>query len=163
MKTKFLPLILLIVCLFSACGQKDITPTAVPFTEITWDNTLDQIYDLEGTVYEKSLSMAGGYNYIFAKKYLNFDGYIQYNIDDNDTLSGISWYYIGNDQNLAKEIYTTIQEHTSSILGRVEPIHSSNIHSGYKWETDDCTIFLISFAQNEEYAVQISYLLKSED
>ena len=67
------------------------------------------------------------------------------------------------------EVFVDAMKHTawhqhagSSLLGQVEPIDSSNIHSGYKWETEDCNVYLIAFAQNEEYAVQISYLIKDK-
>ena len=162
MKTKFLVLIFALLFLFTACGQKDTVSTTVPFTEVTWDSSLDQICEAEGTNYEKSLSMAGGNNYIYPSQYLEYDGFIQYNIDDNDKLCGISWYYIGNDHATVNGIYEAIVKHTSSLLGQVEPIDSSNIHSGYKWETEDCNVYLIAFAQNEEYAVQISYLIKDK-
>ena len=163
MKTKILALIFAVLFLFTACGQKDITPTDVPFTEVTWNSTLEQICEAEGADYEESLSMAGGNNYIYANQYLGYDGFVQYNIDDTGNLAGISWFYIGNDFATANEIYEAIEKDTSSLLGKVEPIDSSNIHAGYKWETKDCTVFLIAFAQNEEYAVQISYLIKDAE
>ena len=148
---------------FTACTQNTSSAAIAPFTTVTWGSTLESICESEGNEYESSLSMSGGYNYIFPKQYLSCDGYIQYNIDDTGTLAGVSWFYIGNDQTTATEIYTAIQKDTTSNLGSQESLDSSNIYSGTKWETDDSNVLLVSFAQNGEYAVQISYLYKSTD
>lgn len=163
MKKKLLFLITLftfILTLFTACTQNISSSSIAPFTVITWESSLESICESEGNEYESSLSMSGGYNYIFPKEYLGYAGYIQYNINDAGTLAGVSWFYIGNDQTTANEIYTAIQKDTTANLGSQESLDSSNIYSGNKWETDDSNVLLVSFSQNNEYAVQISYLHK---
>lgn len=137
--------------------------TIAPFSNIVWGNTLENICESEGNTYENSLSISGGYNYIYPKQYLGFDGYIQYNIDDSNTLCGISWFCISNDQQTSNKIYDSIKKDTISHLGKENDLDTSNVYTGKKWETKDSNIMLISFSQNNEYAVQISYLLKEDD
>ena len=161
MKKKLLLPIVLLILLLSACGQKGKDSIA-PFTAVKWESTLDQICEIEGAEYEESLSMSGGSNYIYPKQYLNFDGYVKYNIDDEGTLSGVSWYYIGNDDLETVKMYSAIREDTTKFFGKETPLDSSNIYSGIQWEDEDSKVMLISFAQNDEYAVQITYLLKKE-
>ena len=161
MKKKLLLPAILLVLLFTACGQKGDTSIA-PFTEVKWGSTLDQICEFEGSEYEESLSMSGGYNYIYPKQYLGFDGYVKYNIDDNGSLSNVSWYYIGNDELETVKMYSAIREDTTKYLGKETPLDNSNIYSGIQWENENSKVMLISFAQNDEFAVQVSYLLKEE-
>lgn len=166
MKKKLLLLITLftfMLALFTACTPNTSSASIAPFTNATWESSLESICESEGNEYESSLSMSGGYNYIFPKQYLGCDGYVQYNIDDAGTLAGVSWFYIGNDEKTASEIYTAIQKDTTANLGSQESLDSSNIYSGNKWETADSNVLLVSFSQNGEHAVQISYLLKSTD
>ena len=102
------------------------------------------------------------YNYIYPKQYLGIDGYIQYNIDDNGILCGISWFYIADNQQNADRAYESIIKDTTSHLGKENEWDTSNIYTGKKWETKNSNVMLISFSQNNEYAVQISYLLKDD-
>ncbi len=163
MKKNILRTIILFSFIFTAitiCIINKKPASIAPFTDIVWGNSLDDIQESEGDSYEKSLSMSGGYNYIYPKQYLETDGYVQYNINDNGILCGISWFYITNVQQNADEIYSSIQKDTSSYLGKENSLDTSNIYTGKKWETNESNIILISFSQNNEYAVQISYLLK---
>lgn len=160
MKKKLLLPVILLVLFLTACGQTD--NSIAPFTDVKWGNTLEQICEIEGSEYEESLSMSGGYNYIYPKQYLDFDGYVKYNIDEDGTLSGISWYYIGDDDLETVRMYSAIRDDTTKHFGKEVPLDNSNIYSGIQWEDEDSKVMLISFAQNDEYAVQISYLLKEE-
>ena len=166
MKKKILLLITLftfMLTIFTGCSSNVSSTSIAPFANITWESTLDSICEYEANEYESSLSMSGGYNYIFPKQYLGFDGCVQYNLDDAGKLVGVSWFYIGNDQKTANDIYTAIYKDTTNNLGNQDSLDDSNIYTGNRWETDDSNVLLISFSQNNEYAVQISYLLKDTD
>ena len=160
MKKKLLLPIIAVIFLLTACGQTANSTAIAPFTEVVWGSSLNEICELEGDAYTESLSMAGGYNYIYPKQYLDYDGYVQYNIDDEGALSSVSWFYIGNDETLASDIYNAIHEKNTTTLGEEKPLDVSNVYSGNKWETSDSNVMLISFSQEGEYAVQISYLIK---
>lgn len=60
------------------------------------------------------------------------------------------------------KMYSAIREDTTKYLGKETPLDNSNIYSGIQWENENSKVMLISFAQNDEFAVQVSYLLKEE-
>ena len=155
---KLFSMIAISLSIIISCGQDTTLATIAPFTSAVWDSTLDEISELEGTEYESTVSVYGGYNYIFPKQYLDYDGSIQYMFDDKEKLVGVGWFYIGNNQEDAKTISEALREDTSSRFGEGGNLMDSDMYNGYKWELKDRSILLVRFSQNDEYAVQISYI-----
>lgn len=55
-----------------------------PFTEITWENTLDEVLALEGEPLDSYPSTYSGTTYTFSKDFHDMSGTIKYMFDDND-------------------------------------------------------------------------------
>ena len=62
---------LLCTLLLPSCGKKTTLDTIAPFTQAVWDSTLEHICSFEGEEYEQTVSVYGGYSYIFPKTYLD--------------------------------------------------------------------------------------------
>lgn len=157
-------LYLIVACcmlMLAACGQKTELSTVAPFTEAVWESTVEDIITAEGTEYETTVSVYGGDSYIFPKKYLNYDGYVQYMFDGNKALVGVAWFYIGDSKSTASEMYEAIKAETNSLFGKEESLMDSDYYGGNKWSLDDRSVLLVTFSQDDEHAVQISYISSS--
>ena len=157
-------LYLIVACsllLLASCGQKTELSTIAPFTEAVWESTLEDVVAFEGAEYETTVSVYGGNSYIFPKKYLDYDGYVQYMFDDKNALVGAAWFYIGNSKSTANDMYEAIKEETSSLFGKEESLMDSSYYGGNKWKLNDRSVLLVTFSQDDEHAVQISYISSS--
>lgn len=86
-------LFLIAMCLFiCSCGQSK--KAECPFTEITWENTLDEVLALEGEPLDSYPSTYSGTTYTFSKDFHDMSGTIKYMFDDNDRLMSMAWLYI---------------------------------------------------------------------
>ena len=93
-----------------------------------------------------------------AKEYLGFNGSIQYMFDDKENLAGIAWFFIGDDQQEAENIYQVIFQECSQKYGGQKKPSVNQMYQTAQWELSDSSVILVSFSQNQEYAVQISYI-----
>ena len=96
------------------CQKKTVT---CPFTTITWDNTFDDITELEGDSIDTYDSVYDGTTYTFPKEYDGLDGTIKYMFDDEEKLVCMSWMYeTSNSEDLA-DVYNKIHGEAEDILG----------------------------------------------
>lgn len=149
---------LLCTLLLPSCGKKTTLDTIAPFTQAVWDSTLEHICSFEGEEYEQTVSVYGGYSYIFPKTYLDTKGSIQYMFDGDEKLVGVAWFYIGNNQETAEDIYDSLNTETTQLFGKTDSNDDSTLYTSKKWTVDGRSILLVNFSQNDEYAVQISYI-----
>ena len=83
-------LFLIAMCLFiCSCGRSK--KAECPFTEITWENTLDEVLALEGEPLDSYPSTYSGTTYTFSKDFHDMSGTIKYMFDDNDRLMSMAW------------------------------------------------------------------------
>ena len=84
-------LFLIAMCLFiCSCGRSK--KAECPFTEITWENTLDEVLALEGEPLDSYPSTYSGTTYIFSKDFHDMSGTIKYMFDDNDRLMSMACF-----------------------------------------------------------------------
>lgn len=159
-KYLFRILLILTLCFTSltSCKKDTASSNAFPFTEATWTSTLEDICSMETEEYEETVSVYGGYSYIFPKEYLGFEGSVQYMFDDKEQLVGIAWFYIGNQEELAEDIYESIYQEHKKLYGTEETLPENQMYHSAQWELEDRSIIMVSFSQNEEYAVQVSHI-----
>ena len=78
-------LFLIAMCLFiCSCGRSK--KAECPFTEITWENTLDEVLALEGEPLDSYPSTYSGTTYTFSKDFHDMSGTIKYMFDDNEKM-----------------------------------------------------------------------------
>ena len=106
--TKFIASFLLLTSfIFSLCGcsspQKQVT---CPFTEITWENTLEDVQALEGELLDSYYSSYKGTTYVYEKEYLGLSGTIKYMFDDKENLKSMAWLYLPESDEDLEEVST---------------------------------------------------------
>lgn len=109
----FFVLIVFIAC-SSGCQKKT---AACPFTMITWDNTLEDITDLEGDSIETYDSVYDGTTYTFPKEYDGLKGTIKYMFDDREKLVCMAWLYETDDSKDLADVYDKIHGEAEDMLG----------------------------------------------
>ena len=109
-------LFLIAMCLFiCSCGQSK--KAECPFTEITWENTLDEVLALEGEPLDSYPSTYSGTTYIFSKDFHDMSGTIKYMFDDNDRLMSMAWLYIPESEDDLENVYQTLCDETTQTYG----------------------------------------------
>lgn len=156
-KTICLALILVmsIACL-SGCTTKEVI---CPFTEIKWDNTVEDIFALEGEDYEEGESLYYGDSYVYPKEYKGFDGTIQYMFDEKDNLACMVWLYSSDSHD---EIWNLYEEITNELTeeygeGGLDSAFASQV-GGDVWYLDGGNIILMASLVDEYKAVQFSFV-----
>lgn len=142
---------------FTGCtSEEDLLE--VPFTEITWDATLDDILEVEGDDYETTDSVYDGTTYIFSNTYMDKDGQIKYMFDDDDQLVSMAWQYFADDADELDEIYNTLHEEIEDAYG--ESGYDNQLINAYGdvWYLDGGDIVLGAVATDESFSVMYSYI-----
>lgn len=97
-------LFLIAMCLFiCSCGRSK--KAECPFTEITWENTLDEVLALEGEPLDSYPSTYSGTTYTFSKDFHDMSGTIKYMFDDNDRLMKYGVDYIFQSQKMIWKMF----------------------------------------------------------
>lgn len=122
------PVLLLTLALSAAfaagCGKKE---AECPFTTITWENTLEDITELEGSGSEVSDSTVyGGQIYSFPKEYDGLEGTVKYTFDEEDRLVSMAWMYEASDSDDLRNVYDKLHGEAEEMLGK----------SGFKYNSD---------------------------
>lgn len=98
-----------------------------PFTTITWENTLEDITELEGSgsdTYDSTVY--GGLVYSYPKEFDGLKGTVKYFFDEKDRLVSMAWMYKTDDSGDLKEVYDKIHQEAEDMLGK----------SGFKYNSD---------------------------
>lgn len=147
--------LILTTCFLAGCGSA--SSAVCPFTEIVWEDTLEDITALEGEPSQTYPSVYNGSVYVYPKKYQSWDGNIKYMFDDKNELMCISWTYDDSDSSVT-EIYQSIHEQLEASYG--ESGYSTNSSSNYGdvWYLDEGNIILSAVTTDSQNALQYSYL-----
>lgn len=106
------------------CGKK---AAECPFTTITWEHTLEDIQELEGTDSEAyDSTVYGGPVYSYPKEYDGLNGTVKYSFDENDRLVSMAWMYETDDSDDLLAVYDQIHKEAEDMLGK----------SGFKYNSD---------------------------
>lgn len=103
------------VFFFAAAGQSK--KAECPFTEITWENTLDEVLALEGEPLDSYPSTYSGTTYTFNKVFHDMSGTIKYMFDDNDKLMSMAWLYIPESKDNLENVYQLLCSETNQLYG----------------------------------------------
>ena len=98
-----------------------------PFTTITWENTLEDITELEGSdsdAYDSTVY--GGLVYSYPKEYDGLKGTVKYSFDEKDRLVSMAWMYETDDSGDLMDVYEKIHQEAEDMLGK----------SGFKYNSD---------------------------
>ena len=138
------------------CSSKDVT---CPFTEITWEDGVEEIMALEGESYEEGTSIYSGDCYKYKKEYKGLDGIIQYMFDEEGNLASMKWTYECDSADEASELYQEIEDELTAEYGEgdFDSTFESQV-SGNVWYSDKGNIILMYSIVTDYNAVQFSFV-----
>lgn len=157
---KSIPALLIIMgctSLFFGCGPKKPEKVTCPFTEITWENTLEEVQALEGEAIESYASIYDGMTYSYSKEYDGMDGTIKYMFDDEEKLMCMAWLYIPEDAKDLDEVYIKLKEQTEDLYGKSGFSSSQLGAKGDVWYLEDGNILIGVMSTGINEAVQYQF------
>lgn len=156
------PLPILFCCLalvFTACSRKEQnTEPDCPFTDIGWDNTIDDVISAEGNDFSTYDSVYGGICYTYPKDFNDLKGTIKYMFNDKEQLMCVAWTYSSKDADELLLLY-------ESIIASVNEAHGESGYSadhpgnyGNVWYLESGDIVLSTMITSDTKALQYAYL-----
>lgn len=129
-----------------------------PFTKITWDDTIDDVVELEGTSDNTYDSIYGGTTYAYPKEYLDLKGTVKYMFDADEKLMCVAWVYSADLNDDLKEPYDTIHDKLEKAHGESGYNTENPTNYGSVWYLDEGNIILSAVTTDTQKALQYSYL-----
>ena len=105
----------MLLALMGCSAKKDVVEC--PFTDITWENSLDDVLAMEGEALESYPSSYQGTTYVFSKEYDGLDGTIKYMFDDSGILKSMAWVYIPTSDDDLEDVYKDLVSQTTNWYG----------------------------------------------
>ena len=153
------PISLLFLVLFSlllcSCGQSK--KVECPFTEITWENTPEDVLALEGEPLDSYPSTYSGTTYTFSKDFNDMSGTIKYMFDDNDKLMSMAWLYIPESKEDLETVYQSLCDETSQLYGESGFNSDMGTAKGNVWYLEDGNILIGVMSTGVNEAVQYQF------
>ena len=151
--------ILLLLASFSlllcSCGQSK--KVECPFTEITWESTLDDVLALEGEPLDSYASTYSGMTYTFSKDFHDMSGTIKYMFDDNDKLMSMAWLYIPESKEDLENVYQTLCDETNQLYGESGFDSDMGTAKGNVWYLEDGNILVGVMSTGSNEAVKYQF------
>ena len=115
---KFIASLMLLTMLLSllGCGSSNKEVT-IPFTEMTWENTLEEVEAYEGELQDSYYSSFKGTTYVYEKEYLGLKGSIKYMFDDEENLRSVAWLYLPESKEDLENVYVELVNQTNNLYG----------------------------------------------
>jgi len=150
-------IIVLAITALTGCKKQ---PQAVksPFTEMTWENSVEDVIAEEGDDYTTYESIYNGTTYEFAKNYLDQDGTVKYMFDDNDKLMCVAWAFGTDDEETLKDTYNKIHQDVEDTYGESGYDSENPTNYGDVWYLENGNILLMVVTTDTQQALQYSYL-----
>ena len=139
-----------LTCTFVLCGCKK-QEVVCPFTKITWENSLQDVQDLEGEAVDSYESIYKGMTYTYEKEYDGMDGTIKYIFNDNEELMSMAWLYIPQSDEDLEKVYEELRAQTEDLYGESGFSSDMGTAMGEVWylEGGNITISVMSTGVNE--------------
>lgn len=149
----FFPVLLaLILC---GCGKQETPAVPVsPFSDSTWEYTVEDVLAYEGSNYTTYDSVYGGICYTYPKTYQNRPGTIKYMFDGEERLVCIAWTCAADEEQELYSFYDLIEESVNSLTGET----GSSSNAGRVWYRDNGNIVLSLMITSDLKALQYAYL-----
>ena len=154
-KSVILLLFVSVSLLLCSCGQS--RKVECPFTEITWENTLDDVLALEGEPLDSYASTYSGMTYTFSKDFHGMSGTIKYMFDDNDKLMSMAWLYIPQSKEDLENVYQTLCDETNQLYGESGFDSDMGTAKGNVWYLEDGNILVGVMSTGSNEAVQYQF------
>lgn len=154
---KIIPIILVFALVLCACGAKQPS-VSIPYSDMTWESTLDDVLATEGENYETYESIYKGMTYTFDKEFKGQAGTIKYMFDSNDALMNIAWTCSSDNAADIMVIYNDLYKSLVEEYG--EPSQNMDGVNNYAevWKLDSGNIIVSAVVTSDAKMVQVSFL-----
>lgn len=159
---KRIKLICLLLCavmvtvLLSGCRKE----TKIPFTDIKWNASEEDVKNAEGEPKEVYNSVYNGNAYAYDKTFLTFDGTVKYMFSEDGKLASVAWAFQSTDPEQVSRVYKIIQDREIQDNGRSEFSNTNETAYGDVWYLDDVDILITRLDMVEGSALQYAYINK---
>ena len=151
-------LLLLATVTLSLMGCSSTTKEVnIPFTEITWESTLEDVQALEGELLDSYYSSYKGTTYVYEKEYLGFTGSIKYMFDDEQKLMSMAWLYLPESDEELEDVYADLVKQTNSLYGKSGFDSDMNTAKGEVWYLEDGNILIGVMSTGVNEAIQYQF------
>lgn len=142
----------LVLC---ACRKEESPAAPVsPFSDSTWEYTVEDILAYEGSSPETYDSVYGGICYTYPKTYQEHQGTIKYMFDDKERLMCIAWACSADEAQELYDFYDLIEKDVNSQTGET----GSSSNTGCVWYRENGNIVLSLMITSDLKAMQYAYL-----
>ena len=138
------------------CGSSNKEVTC-PFTEITWENTLEDVQALEGELQDSYYSSFKGTTYVYKKEYLGLNGTIKYMFDDNENLRSVAWLYLPESKDDLENVYADLVKQTNSLYGKSGFDSDMSTAKGEVWYLEGGNILIGVMSTGVNEAIQYQF------
>jgi len=150
-------LLTLFICAICMNGcAKEPQLLSCPFTEITWNNTFEEIKAASGELIETRDSIYDGTSYVFSKEYKGYDGSVYYIYDEKEKLVSMAWGYSTESSEQLEALYDEINADIIDEYGECD--YAPKAGGANVWYTDGGNIVLYMLDTSEYKALQLNYV-----
>lgn len=129
-----------------------------PLTEMTWENSVEDVIAAEGDDYTTYESVYNGTTYVFPKDYLGMNGTLKYMFDDNDELMCVAWTYSSDTEDDLQDTYSQIHKQLEDTYGESGYDTKQQTNYGDVWHLEGGDIIISAVTTGTQKALQYSYL-----
>ena len=153
--TALISVIILIASLTGCSGTS--TAMNCPFTELSWNDTAEDMIAAEGNLFETYDSIYKGLTYTYPKEYLGNIGMIKYMYDPDGKLCNVSWSFTGEDEDSVMKVYR-------DVCNEMKKLHGSSTNDDgignycEIWTSNSGTVMASAVITNDTKVMQIAYM-----
>lgn len=158
LKISFLFLLLPALLLPLGCGKGNPGSPAAPFSDVSWDDSLEDILSYEGDGYSTYASVYGGTCYTYPKAYQERQGTIKYMFDGEERLMCVAWACSADEEQELYSLYDILEESVDDKVSGDAPGESQPSNTGRVWYREEGNIILSLMITSDLKALQYAYL-----
>lgn len=128
-----------------------------PFTEITWENSFEDVQALEGELQDSYYSSYKGTTYVYEKEYLGLKGSIKYMFDDEGILRSMAWLYLPETSEDLENVYSDLVKQTNKLYGKSGFDSDMTTAKGEVWYLENGNILIGVMSTGVNEAIQYQF------
>lgn len=140
--------------LLSGCQKSGAAAPPSPFSDASWEYTVEDLLAYEGDSPVTYDSVYGGICYTYPKTWQERPGTIKYMYNQEERLMCIAWTCPAEEEQELYDLYDIIEESVNTRTGGTDK--TSN--SGHVWYRDEGNIILSLMITSDLKALQYAYL-----
>ena len=140
----------------TGCGSSSAKMNC-PYTDLSWNASVDDMTASEGANYETYDSIYKGMTYTYPKTYLDKEGIIKYMYDAEGNLCNISWSYAGDTADDVLKVFRAVCDDTEDLHGEGTDDNGVGNYC-MVWKREEGTIMVNAVITNDTRVMQVAYM-----